>query len=137
MPRFTKCNACLIYDEINKSRNHLVLSEDRIYRLIGISEDPSDWYYMLEDMHGDLSYMTCVAGFIDIFPLIPKDRYTYLDHSFILNKKPPRGPVMQDISPNLPARCFCDQIRAKLKKNDKDEKAKRINEDFIRNSRTP
>ena len=134
MSKFTKCNACLIHAEIKKSRNHLVLSEDQAYRLVGISEDDSDWYYMLEDMHGDLTYMTCTAGFIDLKPLLEKDRYEYLDNSFILNKKLPKGPMMQDMSPNLPARCFCAEKREKLRK---DEKEKRAKASHKRNRSTP
>jgi hypothetical protein len=123
MPRFIRCNPCLIYDEIKRSRNHLVLSEDRVYRLIGIGDDSSDWYYMLEDLHGEVSYMPCYAGFVDLFPLLTKRQYTNLDHTFILNKKASKTPLMQDMSPNLPTMCFCDEIRAKLKKDAEDEKA--------------
>jgi hypothetical protein len=131
-----KCNACLIHAEIKKSRNHLVLSFDRVFRLLGIASDKHDWYYMLEDVHGVMTYLSCSLGVIDLYPFIERKYYRALDNMFALNKQPQKRRKMSDISDDLPSQCFCKEWRAYLKKDSKNEKTKKVRKSPSRNNRS-
>jgi len=107
-----KCNACLIHEEVTKSLNHLVLSSDRVYRLLGISSDDMDWYYILEAMNGKMEYHSCVGDFEDLFPILPEQRYKELSDSFEMNKKYNliQKKRMDNILPTMLDKCYCEKM---------------------------
>ena len=109
MPK-RKCNACLIYAEIKKSRNHLVLCHDKVYRLLGISDDKQDWYYMLENLHGEMLYSSCCMDFVELHGLLKAKDYSRLNSLFKMNKQPQKKKMMKDMSEKLPQQCYCDKI---------------------------
>lgn len=105
-----KCNACLFHDEIEKSRNHLVLHYDKVYRLIGISKDDFDYYYMLKEASGKIRYMSCVMGWLDLIDILPEESYKRLDELFVMNENNCQNvDVMEDISNILKDDCWCEE----------------------------
>ncbi len=107
-----KCNACIIYDEVSNALNHLVISGERIYRLLGVSKDDQDWYYILETLHGKQEYHSCVGDFDDLYPLMNRERYDRLDGQFTMNQPHHREQkyIMVNVLDTLKESCYCNSM---------------------------
>lgn len=101
-----KCNPCIIYDEIQESKNHLVLLMDKVYRLLGTSRDEEDYYYILQDMHGKVLLSSCVCGWTDLYNLLSKEDYERLDELFEINKFEESS--VEDTTEALKENCYCE-----------------------------
>jgi hypothetical protein len=105
-----KCNCCHFYELIERSRNHLVLDADKVYRLLGITEDEDDYYWIYEDLHGKVSYASCVGGWTDLTHVLNHATYRHLDRLFIMNHTPPEKDPDKDVTYDLLNSCYCEKL---------------------------
>jgi hypothetical protein len=78
-------NKTIIQKEYESLKGQFVLSHDRVYRLIGLSEDQWDYYYVLYDGR-KITFATCVGritplkGFIRNYDYNEMIRLAKLNH---------------------------------------------------------
>ena len=98
-----KCIACELKSEVANFKNELVLNSDRVYKFLGIKDDPEDLYYILKDLHGKILLSSCVGKVIPLCRRLGSEDYSDLMNSFELNDFEHR--VVENESDNLICTC--------------------------------
>ena len=74
-----------ILKEIEQYRNTLVLNMFEVCRLEGFDEDEEDYYYVLRNVRGGFTFLSCVGGFIPLYKKIDEKDYDHLEMWFQMN----------------------------------------------------
>lgn len=98
-----KCISCELKSEVANFKNELVLCSDRVYKFLGIKDDPEDLYYILKDLHGKILLSSCVGKVVPLCRRLGLDDYNDLLKSFELNDFEHR--VVEDDSDKLICHC--------------------------------
>lgn len=100
-----KCIACELKNEVSNFKNELVLCSDRVYKFLGVKDEPEDLYYILKDLHGKILLSSCVGKLIPLCEALDLKDYDDLLNSFTLNDFEHR--VIEDDSNKLI--CHCEE----------------------------
>lgn len=102
----SKCIHCELKSEVAKHKNELVFCEDKVYRFLGIKDEPEDLYYILKDLRGKILYSSCVGKIIPLYGRLELEDYDNLLNTFELNDFEHR--VVEDDSEKL--QCYCEVV---------------------------
>ena len=101
----SQCIACELKMYVELYRDQLVLCEDKVYKFLGIKNEPEDLYYILKDLHGKILLHSCVGEIVSLFDRISDTQYNNLYSTFELNDYGEK--IVDDESESL--KCFCDK----------------------------
>lgn len=75
----------LISEEYNEHKNELVLSNFRVCLLFGIEDNIEDYYWIMCEYGGKITYESCVGGWIPLKEVISEKEYSLMVNIWNLN----------------------------------------------------
>lgn len=75
----------VLRESVSPFLNDLCIFGADIVRMIGVSEDDDDFYYVVRRLRGEVVHWSAAGGFISLRPYIPEDFYNFMDNMFEIN----------------------------------------------------